>query len=104
MDTPAAPAPPRLPMANLTRVIGSHVRWLILRELVKGRPLPAMVVGKAVGISADAAAKHLNEMAELGVLEKGYGRLYEIAPAWRPAPGTRHLDFGHCLVRLDTDG
>ena len=100
MSTPAEPAS-RLPLASLLKVTGSYIRWCILRELIKGQPLPAKVVGKAVGISPDAAAKHLGEMRDLGVLIQGYGRLYALAPQWQPPPGTLAIDFGYCLLRFD---
>ncbi len=40
-------------------------------------------------------------MLDLGVVAVGYGRLYSLAPAFRPAPGALEIDLGHCRVRLD---
>ena len=32
----------------------------------------------------------------------GYAGLYSLTPDYRPAPGATTIDFGHCLIRLDT--
>ena len=101
MPSPAPPAAPSLSIENISKVFAKPVRLRILLELGKGEPLPAHVLGRTLGISAGATAKHLNIMRRCGALTQGHGRLYAIAPASRPGPGTRLLDFGHCLMRLD---
>jgi len=53
------------------------------------------------GMLPVTVSKHLNLMRRHGALARGCGRLYSIAPAFRPAPGTHVLDFGPCLVRVD---
>ena len=46
--------------------------------------------------------KHLASLRKLGVVVVGYGRLYSLAPAYRPAPGATTIDLGHGAVKLDT--
>ncbi len=101
MSSAPTPAAPALSIENISKVFAKPVRLRILLELGKGEPLPATVLSRTLGISAGGAAKHLNLMRRCGALARGHGRLYTIAPAWRPAPGTALLDFGLCLMRLD---
>ncbi len=94
------PAAPALSIENISKVFAKPIRLRILLELGKGEPLPATFLSRTLGISAGSMDKHLNLMRRCGALTQGHGRLYTIAPAWRPAPGTALLDFGLCLMRL----
>lgn len=98
----SAPAPvPLLPLDQLALLLSSPPRWLLLQELAKGEALPVSVLGERLGITADLAGKHLKVLRGMGVVTVGYGRLYSLSPAFRPAPGTRTLEFGICQVRLE---
>jgi DNA-binding transcriptional ArsR family regulator len=98
--TPSPPVP-LLPLDQLAMLLSSPPRWLLLQELAKGEALPVSVLGERIGITADLAGKHLKVLRSMGVVTVGYGRLYSLSPAFRPAPGTRTLDFGICQVRLE---
>jgi len=77
------------------------VRRRILQILAKGEPLPTVAIAKMLNMLPVTVSKHINLMRRNGALAQGCGRLYTIAPAFRPAPGTHVLDFGPCLVRVD---
>ncbi len=102
-ETASSPAPPAplLPLEQLAFLLSSPPRWLLLQELAKGEALPVGVLGQRTGQSSDSASKHLAIMRRMGVVVVGYGRLYSLSPAFRPLPGTRTLEFGVCLVRLE---
>jgi DNA-binding IclR family transcriptional regulator len=70
-----------------------------MRELAK-EALPVSELGRRTGRTATAMSKHMALMTELGVAQVGFGRLYSLTPAFRPVAGI--IDFGHCVVRLDT--
>ena len=97
---PTIPAPV-LSRAQVVSLLGNTGRWIALRELCKEPALPVHELGRRMGLTPDAASKHVTLMLQLGVVTSVYGRLYSLAPAFRPAPGTLEIDFGHCLVRLD---
>ena len=97
MDNPATPP---VTLAGLSRALGDPNRWAILRELGKGEPLPVNLIARRIGISGDSASKHMAVIRKAGLAQPGLGRLYSLAPAFRPAPGATHIDFGHCMLRL----
>jgi len=92
---------PVLSVADVSSLLGNPARWIALRELCKEPALPVYELGKRMGITPAAASKHVALMLRIGVVTAVYGRLYALAPAFRPAPGTLEIDFGHCVVRLD---
>jgi DNA-binding transcriptional ArsR family regulator len=93
--------PPLIPLKTLLPLVGSPVRWQILRELSAGEPLEVTELGKRVGLAPDAASKQLTKMRQAGILVQGRGKLYRIAEAYLPTPGQPVVDFGSCLLRLD---
>jgi Helix-turn-helix domain len=100
MNQPDAPVSTTLTVKNLSTILQFPVRWQILQLLSNGQALPANLIAKTIGISAGTTSKHLNIMRRNGALTQGLGRLYTIAPAFRPAPGSDVLDFGPCLLRV----
>ena len=97
-------ATPSITLAGISRVLGDPSRWAMLRELGKGEPLPVSLLARRIGISQDNASKHMAVIRRAGIAQAGLGRLYSLAPAFRPAPGATHIDFGHCLLRLPDTG
>ncbi len=92
---------PVLSVAQVASLLGNPARWIALRELSKEPALPVYELGRRMGLTPAAASKQVALMLRLGVVTAVYGRLYALAPAFRPAPGTLEIDFGHCVVRLD---
>ena len=97
---PAIPAP-ILSLKQVTSLLGNTERWIVLRELCKEPALPVSELARRIGRSPGMASQHVAVMVKLGVVKSVYGRMYSLTPAFRPAPGTLEIDFGHCLVRLD---
>ena len=86
---------------DVARILGEPARWHLLRELAKGEPMPVKELARRIGKSADMTSKHLAFLRDMGVVMTKYNRIYQLVPALAPAPGATHLDFGHCLVRLE---
>ena len=93
---------PALALEPLTLLLNDPARWFVLRELAKGEPLPVHELARRLGRSTDSISKHLAVRRRVGGAVVGFGRLYALAPAFRPAPGTAVIDFGPCVVRLDS--
>lgn len=89
---------PTLP--NLARVLGDKARWIILRELARGEALPVKELARRTACTPAMTSKHMLALRKAGMVVVGYGRLYHLAPALRPAPGATTLDLGHCLLKI----
>jgi DNA-binding transcriptional ArsR family regulator len=101
MSDPITPSTsPLLPLDSLCLLVSDSTRWRVIRELAKGEALPVGELGRRLDRTSSAMSKHLAVMSRLGVIQAGFGRLYSLAPAYRPAGGS--IDFGHCVMRLDT--
>ncbi len=96
-DDPA-PIPAAIPLAQLAKVLRHPDRWGILAELAKGQALPVGELARRVRATADSTSKHLLCLKKAGIAVKLYGQLYALAPAFRPAPGSRDIAFGHCTL------
>ena len=93
-------AVPHLPPAPLVRAIGHPLRWRILAELAAGEPLMVTELAQRLGVPRDKASKHLAVLRRAGAVAVGRGRLYQIPPGHLAAADARHVDYGHCLLRL----
>ncbi|MBI3882534.1 MAG: helix-turn-helix transcriptional regulator [Verrucomicrobia bacterium] len=96
-----APKAPLLSLAQVMLLLSDPARWLLMRELSRDQMLPVGELGRRIGHSPSNTSKHLLVLRRLGVVSVSYGRMYVLMPAFRPAPGTATIDFGHCVVRLD---
>ena len=84
---------------KLLGVIGSYNKWLILNELMtEGQA--GLDIARLLNIGVAGAMKHLTDLVDAGVVVRGKGRVYQIAPAYRPKDGQRGLDFGHAVLRF----
>jgi hypothetical protein len=92
--------PPPVPLAHLARCLGDPARWILLRELGKGEALPVKELARRAGCSPDMGSKHMAVLRAAGIVVTGYGRLYQLAPAFRPAADAEFIDFGHCQLRI----
>ncbi len=101
MNTTITPAQiPVIPLASLLNAVSDMTRWRILNELLKGEALPVLELSKRLGVQSTNLGKHCAVLLGLGILKRGYGKLYSI-PACYLVPGQRALDFGAVLLRLD---
>jgi DNA-binding IclR family transcriptional regulator len=85
---------------SILTIVSSRNRWLIFRELMKGKPLPVSELAKRTGLSRVNTSKHVISMERRGFLIRGFGGLYDI-PAQFLVPGENVLDFGAVLLRFD---
>ena len=94
------PAVRRPSFDAILTLVSEKNRWLIFRELMKGKPLPTLELAKRLGIDRSNVSKHLNYMARCGFLIRGFNSLFEIPPQFI-VPGENALDFGAVLLRFD---
>jgi DNA-binding transcriptional ArsR family regulator len=98
---PAQPVP-TIPLDQILTVIGNPVRWRLLRELGNGDQLMVIELAERIGVSNDAASKQMAVLRTAGVVIQGRNRLYQIAPQYLADKTERLLDFGWCLLRMNT--
>jgi hypothetical protein len=101
-DTIPLQAPSNIPIpdwAKLVPILGSYGKWNILNELMK-EGQAASDIAKLLGCGVSGASKHMAALVDAGLVIQGKGRVYHLAPAYRPPPGQRVLDFGHCVLRF----
>ena len=96
----ASPAIPLLPLDSVLAIISSLPRWRILSELIKGEPLPVYEIADRLRATPTGISKHCGILLECGVIHRGYGCLFSIDPRF-VVPGSRSLDFGFAVIRLD---
>lgn len=97
----SAPAP-LIPLKTVASILADPARWRILRELAGGEALMVVELAERIGISADSTSKHLAPLREAGIVETGRNRLYRMRPQFITDKSERLVDFGYCLLRLDT--
>jgi len=91
---------PQLPFEPIVAALATPLRWKILSELcAAGEPLMVREIAQRVGCSAGLVSKHLAVLRWAGVVMVKR-RLYQIPPQYIVSADKRHVDFGHCLLRL----
>ena len=97
------PASVKAPLAieHVLYAISDVTRWKVLSELSKGEPVMVTELAKKFGCSVPSMSKHLGALKSVGIVRPWRGRLYTLADAFRPVPGKREIDFGHCLLRFE---
>jgi DNA-binding transcriptional ArsR family regulator len=71
-----------LSVEGLMLSIASTPRRRALCELTKDDGLPVNELARRIGVSEASMSKHLSFMFKAGLLVRGYGRLYRIAPQY----------------------
>jgi hypothetical protein len=92
---------PLLDRGTLMTLLAHPMRLAILTVLSDGEAYGITDVAPLIHCSASNCSKHLQQLKNAGILTIGRGRLYKIAPAYNPNPGSRTLTFGHCTMHLD---
>ncbi len=94
-----------LPDVNLfPTAIGHPTRWNMLKALTNGEPQTISELAAAAGCQYDNAIRHLAILKKAGLVVQERGKLYQIPKQYLPTPGRPHVDYGHCLMRLDAAG
>jgi DNA-binding transcriptional ArsR family regulator len=101
-QTPSAPPSPAIPLNAVLNVISSPARWRILREFASGDQLMVTEIAERTRQSKDVTSKHIGVLRAAGIVIQGRNRLYQIAPQFLADKTERLIDFGYCLLRLDT--
>jgi DNA-binding transcriptional ArsR family regulator len=100
-ETPPSPQiPSPVPFAEMVAAIGDPTRWAILAELSSGEPRMVKELAQKLGRSPSLISKHLAMLKRANMVVTGRGRLWQIPAHFIAAADKRHVDFGHCLLRL----
>jgi DNA-binding transcriptional ArsR family regulator len=83
----------------MVQAIGAPVRYAILGALSDGQPRMVNEIAKMVGHSPGLVSKHLAVLRGAGMVVLNR-RLYQVPAQYVVAADKRHLDYGHCLLRL----
>ena len=92
---------PLLPLADILTAVSHQTRWRIFRELIKGEPLPVMELARRLGVPSTNISKHVNYLAKISILQRGFGQLYRLPTHFLVAGEPTMLDFGAVRLRLD---
>jgi hypothetical protein len=66
----------------------------------RARPLPVKEIARRISGKPDSVAKHCAVLHDTGIVLRGFGRLYRIAPPFL-VPGEPVVDLGAMVLRLD---
>ena len=100
MNTTAiAQNPPLMRFEHLVKTIGAPVRCAILGALSDGQPRMVNEIAKMIGQKPGLVSKHLAVLRGAGMVVMNR-RLYQVPAQFIAVAEKRHLDFGHCLLRL----
>ena len=105
MNTAATPQSIAIPpFERLVQAVGAPVRCAILGALSDGQPRMVNEIAKMIGHSPGLVSKHLAVLRGAGMVVLNR-RLYQVPAQFVAAADKRHLDYGHCLLRLpDANG
>jgi len=105
MTSPNVPSPetgsqpPALSRRKLVLALSDEARWVLLAELADGEGRMVKDLARKIGKDSSATSKHLKLLRMAGILRMR-NRLHQLVERFRPAPGTREIDFGHCVMRF----
>ena len=103
-STPATPVAAALDPVTVFAMLGSELRWQMVRRLAGGEARSASDLAAELGRDFDGVSKHLRLMREAGVLASQPGADRRHTHYFIPAEFRREagfLDFGVCRVRVD---
>ena len=76
------------------------MRWGILGELSAGEPLMVVEIAERLKCSPTLISKHMAVLRKAGMVASNRAGQYCIPPHFVMSTAERHVDFGHCLLRL----
>jgi DNA-binding transcriptional ArsR family regulator len=101
-SAPVASPIPLVAFNRLVTVVSDASRWRMVRALASGEMLMVSELAEVARVSADSASKHMALMRETGIVTQGRNRLYQLRPEFIVDRSERVVDFGYCLLRLNT--
>lgn len=90
---------PLISLDDLLLAISDANRWRILGELANGDAVMVNELAQRIGRSDTATSKHLAVLRDTGLVEVNR-RLYKIPERFLADREQRHIETGHCLLRL----
>jgi DNA-binding transcriptional ArsR family regulator len=90
---------PLIKFETLVTTLGAPVRCAVLGALSDGQPRMVNEIAKMIGQKPGLVSKHLAVLRSAGMVALNR-RLYQVPAQYIAAAEKRHLDFGHCLLRL----
>lgn len=104
VNPPNPPNPPLIKFDTLVLTLGAPSRCAILGALSDGQPRMVNEIAQMIGLTPEAVSKQMAILRGAGLVVPNR-RLYQVPRAYIADAGKRHLDFGHCLLRLpDANG
>jgi DNA-binding transcriptional ArsR family regulator len=95
---------PLIPFYTLMSAIGNPIRAAILGQLSDGEGRMVNELAKQIDSTPGAVSKQLAVLQRAGLVVLNR-RLYQVPARFIASREKRHLDFGHCLLRLpDANG
>jgi DNA-binding transcriptional ArsR family regulator len=88
------------PIDKLIAAVGAPVRWGILGELSAGESLMVKEIAGRLKCSPTLVSKHMAVLRKAGMVTVGRAGVYLIPPHFVINTAERHVDYGHCLLRL----
>jgi DNA-binding transcriptional ArsR family regulator len=99
VNPPSPPNSPQIKFDTLVQTLGAPSRCAILGALSDGQPRMVNEIAAMTGLKPGAVSKQMSLLLRVGLVELNQ-RLYRVPAAYIADTGKRHLDFGHCLLRL----
>ncbi len=99
MNAVTNPPAPLIPFDSLVRAIGTPARCAILGVLSDGQPRMVNEIAGMIGRKPVSVSKQLGVLRRAGLVVLNR-RLYQVPAHYIAAADKRHLDYGHCLLRL----
>lgn len=99
-NNPPAPAnPPLIKFDKLVQTLGAPTRCAILGALSDGQPRMVNEIADMISRKPQAVSKQMAVLLRVGLVVLNR-RLYQVPAHYIANGDKRHLDFGHCLLRL----
>jgi len=83
----------------MAAALGDPTRWAILAELSAGEPRMVKEIAQKLGRSPSLISKHLAMLQRAGMVVNER-RCWRVPAQFIASADQRHMDFGHCLLRL----
>jgi DNA-binding IclR family transcriptional regulator len=78
------------------------MRWRILAELAGGDQLMVAEIAERTRQSPDVISKHIGVLRKARVVVQSRSRLYQLDPRFVANKSQCLVDFGWCLLRMNT--
>lgn len=84
----------------MAQVLGSAVRWRILKVLARGDALLTVEVAEEIGVAASSLSRHMRLLLKAGMVTQNRAGQYGLPEGRLVSADERVVDYGICLLRL----